>query len=338
VFGALALVGGGYMVRDLTDSDNSVRTSATAAETTSTTLQGGTTPTVAASGDEPVAEVASAVSPAVVQIQVSTGDQSGLGSGTIYDDEGYILTNAHVVGNSSTVQVVLADGTSYSGEVLGTDPSSDIAVVDIDADIDLPVARLATEDVRVGQTAVALGSPFGLDQTVTAGIVSALDRAVDNDQGVAVNMIQTDAPINPGNSGGALANRFGEIIGVPTAIFSQSGENNGIGFAIPIDTAKRIADSIVSGEPLSRASLGVEIQQRTSGEPGAVIANVESGSAAASSGLSAGDRITAINGDSVRSFSELQGTLGTYGPGDTVTVTFVRDGSTRTLEVTLGSR
>jgi putative serine protease PepD len=330
------------MVRDLTDSHPSnVTTSATPAAS-STTLPSGTTPTVAANGDEPVADVAAAVSPAVVQIQT----QEGLGSGTIYDAQGYILTNNHVVGNASTVQVILADGTGYEGKVLGTDPSSDIAVVQINANIDLPVARLSTADVRVGQTAVALGSPFGLDQTVTAGIVSAVDRPVANDQGVAVNMIQTDAPINPGNSGGALANIHGEIIGVPTAIFSQSGENNGIGFAIPINVAKRIADKITSGQPLSHAALGIQLQPSTSsngqtetqsGEPGAVVAVVTSGGPADGAGLKAGDRITAVDGDPVRSGSELQGRIGTYSPGDQVTVTFVRNGTTQTVEVTLGT-
>ena len=338
VFAALALVGGGYMVRDLTDSDRSaVATSASQLDTSpSTSLPSGTTPEVSTTGDEPVADVAAAVGPAVVQIQVSNGRESGLGSGTIYDAEGYILTNAHVVGQSETVRVILADGTSFQGEVLGTYEAVDIAVVDIDADIDLPVARLATDDVRVGQTAVALGSPFGLDQTVTAGIISALDRAVPSDQGGAVNMIQTDAPINPGNSGGALANRHGEIIGVPSQIFSQSGENNGIGFAIPIETAKRIADKIVNGEPLARAGLGVVVAQEQSNEPGAVIETVTAGGGADVAGLEPGDRITAIDGDTVRDTAELMGTLGTYGAGDTVTVTIVRSESTLEVEVTLG--
>ena len=154
ILAAVALVGGGYMVRDLTDSNSSTNlTAASASAAASTTLPSGTTPAVASSGDEPVADVATAVSPAVVQIQT----QEGLGSGTIYDSQGYILTNNHVVGGATTVQVILADGTGYEGKVLGTDPSSDIAVVQINANIDLPVARLATGELRVGQTAVALG-------------------------------------------------------------------------------------------------------------------------------------------------------------------------------------
>jgi putative serine protease PepD len=322
------------MVRDLTDSDTAPVTATRSTTTPSTSLQAGTTPTVPANGSEPIADVAAAVSPAVVQIRVGNG---GLGSGTIYDAQGYILTNNHVVSGSSTVQVILADGSSYDGRVLGADPSSDIAVVDIDPNVDLPVARLSTDEVRVGQTAVALGSPFGLDQTVTAGIVSALDRPVDNDQGVVTNMIQTDAPINPGNSGGALANLGGEIIGVPTAIFSQSGENNGIGFAIPIDTAKRVADRIVAGEPVGRAAIGVQLARTESSEPGAVIEQTTAGGAAAAAGLEPGDRITAVDGDAVRTGAELSGRLGTYSPGDTVTITYERDGRSSTVEVTLGT-
>jgi serine protease Do len=326
----VALFGMGYAVRDvLDDGEPTIATTAT----TPVSLEAGTTPAVEVNGDEPVAAVAAAVSPAVVQIEVA--DQ-GLGSGTIYDASGLIMTNAHVVGDASSVRVRLADGTTHDGEVLGADPSSDIAVVKINAD-DLPVARLASEPVAVGQTAVALGSPFGLSQTVTAGIVSAVDRAVPNQLNIAVNMIQTDAPINPGNSGGALANRRGEIIGVPTAIFSQSGENNGIGFAIPIDTAKRIADEIVSGEPVARAALGIEGDSREStDEPGAVVANVVAGGAADEAGIEAGDVIVSVDGNAVQGFAELQGRIGTYSPGDTITVDVVRDGRELRLTVTLG--
>jgi S1-C subfamily serine protease len=322
------------MVRDLSDTDTGGNLSTSLAnESPSSTISAGTTPAVSGNGAEPIADVAAALSPAVVQIQREDG---GLGSGTIYDAQGYILTNAHVVGNASTVRVVLADGSTYTGEVLGTAPTSDVAVVDIDADIDLPVARLATEPVRVGQTVVAIGSPFGLDQTVTAGIVSAVDRPVEGEAG-AVNMTQTDAPINPGNSGGALANLSGEYVAMPSAIYSQDGENNGIGFAIPIATAKRIADQIVSGQAVATAGLNIEAGD-SNREAGAVVSRVTSGGAADDAGLEAGDRITAIDGDQVRNRAELQARIGTYSPGDTVAVTYVRDGQTHTVEVALGTR
>jgi putative serine protease PepD len=150
-------------------------------------------------------------------------------------------------------------------------------------------------------------------------------------------MIQTDAPINPGNSGGALANRFGELVGMPSAIFSQSGENNGIGFAIPIETAKRIADKIVDGQAVATAGLNIEVEDDSSA-PGAVVVRLASGGAAAAAGLESGDRITAVDGDQVRNRAELQARIGTYSPGDKVAVTFVRGGDTQTVEVTLGTR
>jgi putative serine protease PepD len=325
-----ALFGMGYAVRDVLDEPDPTFT---VGSNTPVSLQAGTTPTIESDGDEPVAAVAQAVSPAVVQIE--TGQ--GLGSGTIYDADGLIMTNAHVVGSASSVRVRLADGATYEGEVLGADRSSDIAVVRIDAD-DLPVARLAADPVAVGQTAVALGSPFGLSQTVTAGIVSAVDRAVPNELGIAVNMIQTDAPINPGNSGGALANRRGEIIGVPTAIFSQSGENNGIGFAVPIETAKRIADQIASGLPVEKAALGIG---GTSGaqtdEPGALVGQVNAGGPADEAGVEVGDLIVAVDDKTVEDFSALQGHIGTYQPGEVVVLDVVRNGARLNLTVTLGS-
>jgi S1-C subfamily serine protease len=325
----VALLSGGYVANDIIEGSQAAAPSATPSSTSRTN---GPTPTVAADPTEPVAAVAEAVAPAVVLI--STGQ--GLGSGVIYDESGLILTNAHVVGAARQVRVGLADGTTVEGEVLGADQSTDIAVVRLTEARDLAVARFADEEPRVGQLAVALGSPFGLEQTVTAGIVSAVDRPVPNDRGIAVNMLQTDAPINPGNSGGALANRKGEVIGINTAIFSQSGENNGIGFAVPIATAARVAERIVSGRPLERPRLGIEGDDRAAG-PGAVVGRVVPGGPADQAGLEAGDRIVAIDGEPVRSFSSLQGEIGTRSPGDTVTLEIERDGSTLTVEVTLGT-
>jgi len=326
---AVALLAGGYVVNDVVEGRQA--TAPTAAPTT-LARTAGPTPTVAGDATEPVAAVAEAVAPAVVLI--STGN--GLGSGVIYDASGLVLTNAHVVDAARRVQVGLADGRTVEGEVLGADPATDIAVVQLADAGDLPVARLAADEPRVGQLAVALGSPFGLEQTVTAGIVSAVDRPVPNDRGIAVNMLQTDAPINPGNSGGALANRYGEVIGINTAIFSQSGENNGIGFAVPIATAARVAERIVRGEPLERARLGVEGDDRVAG-PGALVGRVVPGGPADAAGIRAGDRIVTIDGEPVRSFRALQGEIGTRSPGDTVTLGIERDGSTLSVQVTLDS-
>lgn len=295
---------------------------------------GQATPPVAADADEPAEAVAAALGPAVVQIE--RGD--GLGSGIIYDASGLVITNAHVVGDATDVNVRLTDGTKLSGTVVGRDPSSDVAVVKVDGNGKLAVARLSTDGVRVGQSVYALGSPFGLQSTVTAGIVSAVDRPVDGEQGVAINMIQTDAPINPGNSGGALANRKGEIVGINTAIFSEKGENNGIGFSIPIATAKSVADKIMSGQSLAKGYLGVSTSTPTNGSSGAVVAQVADGTPAAQAGFQQGDVITAIDGQAVSSSQDLSARILAKAPGDTVSLTVERDGSTEDVQVTLGTR
>ena len=281
---------------------------------------------------EPVAYAASVVSPSVVQIDVS----GGLGSGVVYEPN-RIMTNAHVVGTSRNVTVRAASGKTYQGRVIGTDTGTDIAVVQVDG-LDLPVATLATEKPYVGQLTVAVGSPYGLTQTVTSGIVSALNRPVDNDKGVVVNMVQTDASINPGNSGGALANRSGQIIGINTAIFSQTGENTGIGFAIPISTAKRAADKLAAGQTVTRAGLGLTgPSQSRSSESGAYVQSVTPGGAADQAGIKAGDIIVSVDGLPIQTFNDLRGTISAYSPGDSVTVGVLRDGSTKDIKVTLGT-
>ncbi len=341
VLAAIALVASGFALRGVVDQNDVAQapletrnaSSGTGGGTGTDDLPAGVTPTVPADGSEPVADVAAAVAPAVVQIQSG----SALGSGFIYDASGLIMTNAHVVGSQRTVRVTLADESTYEGDVLGADPSTDVAVVQIRAERDLPVVRMAPEPPQVGQMAVALGSPFGLEQTVTAGIVSALDRPVANDAGVAVNMIQTDAPINPGNSGGVLANRSGEVIGINTSIFSRSGENSGIGFAIPIGVAERVADQLARGQAVQRAQLGVRGGPATASGQGVVIASVEAGGGAEAAGLRAGDVIVSVDGDQIQTMTELSGKIGSYRPGERITLVYARDGQTHEVEVTLGS-
>lgn len=289
---------------------------------------------------EPVAAVAQAVAPAVVLIQHDLGQ----GSGIIYDQSGLILTNAHVVGQFTEVQVTLASGVRVPGVVLGADPLTDVAVIDIDTDSEFGVAVLAPENsIEVGQLAVAIGSPFGLEQTVTSGIVSAKGRVLFNPvegggQSV-VAMIQTDAPINPGNSGGALADRQGRVIGMNTSIRTDgSGGNIGVGFAIPSDTAKVIADRIISGEPLEQGFLGVSSGGTPLiGEPGAVIGDPIPGAGAENAGLLAGDRIVQFNDIEIRSMSDLAAAVRLQPPGATVVVQFVRDGERLSVDVTLGA-
>lgn len=284
------------------------------------------------SSEEPVAAVADALLPSVVQLETS----SGLGSGVIYDSDGLILTAAHVINGEETVRVRLSDGSQYEGQVIGVDESNDIGVIEVDAS-GLPAAPLDLEgDVEVGQMAVAIGSPFGLDSTVTAGVVSAINQSVP-EQGRFRSLLQTDAAINPGNSGGALANRAGEVIGINVSIFSTSGGNDGIGFAVPITIAKQVADAIVSGEPLSTAVLGVSGTDAESGPSGALITGVAAGSGAADAGIEIGDVITAVDGTRVQGIGDLAAQVQSHRPGDEVSVELIRGGETVTVTATLGS-
>ncbi len=345
VLSATSLVGVGWIGRDLTTGSNTVSsivgapTSSTGASVQTTQNSNGVTPQIAVTGDEPAQAVAAALGPAVVKILT----EDGLGSGVVYDAEGFVLTNAHVIGEAATVSVQFSDGDQVEASVVGRDPGSDIAVLKLDSTGRSAVARLAQDPPAVGSTAIAIGSPFGFDQTVTAGIVSAVDRPVEDQSGgtraaITINMIQTDAPINPGNSGGALANRNGEVIGINTAIFSQSGENNGIGFAIPIQTAKGVADKIVKGESLDKGYLGATLKSPTTGDAGAQIVTVAQGSPASKAGLKRNDVITAIDGQAIKSRGDLSARITARSPGDVVKLDVIRNSEQINVEVTLGKK
>jgi putative serine protease PepD len=275
------------------------------------------------------------VSPSVVQIETD----SGLGSGVIYTSDGYILTAAHVVdGAGKTVKVRLADGTQKDGTVVGADDASDIAVVKVDGN-NLEAASLATGvKVEVGQTAVAIGSPFGLEETVTAGIVSAVDRPQETPGG-AIDMIQIDAPINPGNSGGPVSDKQGRVFGIADSIVSQTDQNAGVGFLVPIDLAKAVADKLVAGQPVEFAFLGISTDPTSSSatSDGAVVVDVTKDSPADKAGLQQGDKITSVDSSPVRDPVELGARVRSHQPGDVVTITFVRDGNQQSAQVTLGS-
>jgi putative serine protease PepD len=284
------------------------------------------------SGQEPAAAVAKALLPTVVEIRRGT---SGLGSGFVYDSNGYIMTAAHVVEGVDEVDIRLFDGTRLRGEVLGTDDINDVGVVKVDR-TGLKAAPLAVgQDLQVGQLAIAIGSPFGLNETVTAGIVSSTDRVIDGRE-----VIQTDAPINPGNSGGVLADRQGRVIGINSAIRpgDNSNGNVGIGFAVPIDIAAKSAAAIVKGEQIQIGYLGVTPSLTTGGRDGALIQEVAPDSPAARAGIQPGDLVVSVDGKAVENYSEMVASIRAHKPGDKVTLGVVRGGNETTITATLTQR
>ena len=287
----------------------------------------------------------------------------GQGSGFVFDAEGHIVTNQHVVEGAETVSVRFWDGSTYDATVVGSDPSTDLAVVKVDAPASMlePLELGDSNQLSVGEGVVALGSPFGLEGTVTSGIVSALNREMTSPNNFTIsNSIQTDAAINHGNSGGPLVNAAGQVVGVNTQIKSESGGSDGIGFAIPSSTVASIVPQIVSSGAVEHAYLGVAVASLSQsvadelGVPaGAMVTEVREGTPAADSGLRAatgsamvdgqsfptgGDVITAVDDTAVTSGADLQTAIDAKRPGDSVTITYTRDGSSTTVEVSLGTR
>lgn len=292
------------------------------------------TPVPPVASTDPVAVVAAALGPSVLQVETNLG----LGSGVVYDD-GLILTNHHVIDGAQQLRVRSSDGRTFEAELLGSDERNDIAVLSIGQGSGLPIAELANDaDLSVGQLAVAIGSPFELSQTVTAGIVSALNRPVPNTAGGFNAMIQTDAPINPGNSGGALADGNGRVIGINTSIRTDgtSNGNLGIGFAVPIDTALGVASRITDGESLDAGVLGVMSANEVDNEIGVVIGEVVQGGAAEAAGLIGGDRVITIDGAPVTNFGEVVGLVQSKFAGDQIDIEVIRNNERVTLSAILG--
>jgi putative serine protease PepD len=318
------------------------------------TQVGGSTAQTAASGS--IEKVAQNVLPSVVMINVSGPNGSGSGSGIILSADGKILTNNHVValaGKTGSLNVSFNDGSHAAAKVLGTDPLTDTAVIQAQGVKHLTPATLGhSSSLQVGQGVVAIGSPFGLDATVTSGIVSALDRPVDVgtvSQGnqTVYPAIQTDAAINPGNSGGPLVNLSGEVVGIDAAIQTATdtttqGEPGsiGLGFAIPIDEVLPIVQEMIKGETPTHARLGIGVENAANGAQvtdGAKIQQVDNGSAAQNAGLKAGDVITKVDDHLITSSDSLVATIRSYRPGQTVTVTYTRNGAEHSVKVTLDS-
>jgi S1-C subfamily serine protease len=329
------------------------------AASSSSQLQGSTNPqpTVPAlTGNnlESVREaVVAKVTPTVVQINVTSNQGSGLGSGVIIDKRGYIVTNNHVVEGAQTIQVVMADGTKLPGQVRGTDPADDLAVVKINPPANMPVATLGdSSQLKVGQEVLAIGNPLGITQTVTNGIVSALNRTVSEGQGGAnlPDAIQTDAPINPGNSGGALVDLKGTLIGIPTLTAIDPEFNspaNGVGFAIPANRIKFIAQQIIQDGKVThtgRAALGIgaapvnpslQFQDNLSVDHGVMVTQLVNGGGAQKAGIQVGDVIVQVNNQDVTDTSTLTAALMTKSPGDTVSVKLYRGSQQMSINVTL---
>lgn len=268
----------------------------------------------------------------------------GAGSGFIVSPDGVILTNAHVVQGASEVTVKLADRREFRAKVLGSDPRTDVAVLKIDAK-GLPTVPLGNaRSLQTGEWVLAIGSPFGLESTVTAGVVSATGRTLGNDS--QVQFIQTDVAVNPGNSGGPLLNTRGEVVGINSQIYSQTGGYQGLSFAIPIDVAARIKDQIVATGKVQHAKLGVSIQEvnqsfadsfNLDSPEGALVASVERGSAAEKAGLKSGDVVRKVNGQTIVGSGDLPGTLAVAKPGDKVALDVWRDGKIVRLNAVLAN-
>ena len=324
---------------------------------------GDTTQTVDSTGQAPDWEaVSAAVSNAVVSIAITTGNGKALGSGVIFDKEGHIITNNHVVAGASQILVTLADGRVYEAEPTGTDPATDLAVIQLkDAPDNLTVAQLGDSDkLTTGQDVMAIGNPLGLSSTVTTGIISALDRPVVNSQSedgssgsaVYTNAIQIDAAINPGNSGGPLFDEKGRVIGITSSIAtmgrSSSGESGGsgsigIGFAIPVKLAEKVAKQLIESGAATHAYLGVSLDTDAAEvdgtkRAGAKITSVESGSPADKAGLKKDDVVIAIDGKTTSQGSALTGYVRQYSANDKVKLTVIRDSKKQDIDVTLAER
>ena len=307
----------------------------------------------------------------VVEITVSTPQQTptgnqeaqAQGSGFVIDSDGHIVTNDHVVENADSVSVRFWNGNTYNASVVGTDPSTDLAVIKVDAPSSVlhPVSLGNSSSVQVGDPVVAIGSPFGLEETVTSGIVSALHRQIEALNQFTINdTIQTDAAINHGNSGGPLFNAAGQVIGVNSQIAGQTGANVGIGFAIPSDTVSSIADTLISSGKVEHAYLGVSVQEIPATvahdlnlTEGVEITQVRPGTPAQQAGLkgatgkkmvqgtqyaTGGDVITAIDGQKVKTSEGVQLAIDAHHPGDTIEITYWRKGETKTVSVKLATR
>jgi len=267
--------------------------------------------------------------------------QQAQGSGFVYDTAGHIVTNQHVVNGAQSIKVRFWNGKTYNATLVGADSSTDLAVIKVDAPSSLlsPLSLGDSSEVQVGDNVVAIGSPFGLEETVTAGIVSALHRQMTSPNEFTIDdSIQTDAAINHGNSGGPLLNAQSQVIGVNAQIASDSGGNEGVGFAIPSNTARSIVSQLISSGKAQHAFLGIGLLDASRSGGGAQVTQVRTGTPAASAHLRVGDVIIAVGGKTVTTADELRAAINAHRPGDQVSLRYLRGGSSHTLQVKLTSR
>lgn len=284
------------------------------------------------------------------QRKIQTPKRTGAGSGVILTEDGYIVTNNHVVGEADEITVKLNDNREFSARIIGTDKDTDLALIKVETQGLPPIKVANSDDLKLGEWVLAIGNPFSLTSTVTAGIVSAKARSLFARPGSIESFIQTDAAINPGNSGGALVNARGELVGINAMLYSQTGVYSGYGFAIPTSIMNRVVEDLRKYGTVQRALLGISGQdvstyidvQKEKGKDvdlgtvnGIYVAEVSADGAAANAGLKAGDVVTAIDGKKIEKFGELQELLANHRPGDKVKLTYIRDKKTHTAELTL---
>jgi putative serine protease PepD len=268
-------------------------------------------------------------------------ETQGEGSGFVLDTKGDIVTNQHVVAGASSITVRFKDGTQAKATLVGSDPTTDLAVIRVHVAASKlhPLSLGSSSSVRIGESVVAIGSPFGLPSSITSGIVSATGRTITSPNSSPIaGAIQTDAAINKGNSGGPLIDARAKVIGVNAQIDSSTGGNNGVGFAIPVDTVKQVASQLVTSGSVKHPFLGVQIANQVASPRGVKVTSVVSGSAAAKAGLQAGDVVLSVDGKAVTTSAQLQAAIAAHEPGDAITLRVDRSGLTRTIKATLGTR
>jgi putative serine protease PepD len=345
---AAALIGGGAgaVVTDSLRTDSVAATSSTAAPTytiAAATTKGLTPHQVYMLAKDSVAYITADVTQQGAGPFGQTQQGTATGSGFVVRPDGYIVTNDHVVADSTSVHVKIGDGKTLPARVVGTDPSTDLAVLKVQQTGLKPLTLGNSDAVQVGDPVDAIGNPFGLDRTLTTGVVSALQRQISSPNNYTIdNVIQTDAAINPGNSGGPLFNAAGQVIGVNSQIETggssggAAGGNVGIGFAIPSNTVKSVVDQLIATGTVNHAYLGVSTTDASNS--GAKVASLAGNGPAVGAGLKVGDVITSVDGKAVANSASLATLVGQHKPGDTVSVTLTRNGQEKTLQVKLGQR